>query len=54
MRTIWLHTYAKLGVRDEISKFELNTFTHEYFKNMLESKVFKIYFTNKIIISLLV
>jgi len=40
---VWLHTYAKLGVRDEISKFVLNTFTHEYFENMLESNAFKIY-----------
>ena len=35
---VWLHTYATDGIQDTISKFVLNQFTPEYFKNIFKSK----------------
>ena len=34
---VWLHTYAKEGIQDKISKFVLTQFTPEYFKSIYES-----------------
>ena len=34
---VWLHTYAKDGIRDEISKFVLSTFTKIKFEKIIKS-----------------
>lgn len=39
---VWLHTYATKGVREKISRFAINSFTEEHFRNLLnqpENKV---------------
>ncbi len=40
---VWLHTYAKDGIRLSISKFVLSTFTEEYFFDLLEKKGYHTY-----------
>ena len=40
---VWLHSYAKDGIRDEISHFILNTFTTEYFEERLNKSKYKIF-----------
>lgn len=40
---VWLHTYAKEGIRDVISSFVLNTFTSEYFQNLLDKSKYKVF-----------
>ncbi len=34
---VWLHTYAKEGIRDKISKFVLSNFTTDKFKEIVKS-----------------
>ncbi|WP_102794560.1 GNAT family N-acetyltransferase [Bowmanella denitrificans] len=33
---VWLHTYAKQGIRPQISQYALSTFTEEHFIRLLE------------------
>jgi len=40
---VWLHSYAKDGIRTEISNFILNTFTNDYFEQRLNKSKYKIF-----------
>ena len=44
---VWLHTYAKDGIRDEISQFVLNTFTNKYFESMLDKTKYRLFVYKK-------
>ncbi|MCK5096797.1 MAG: GNAT family N-acetyltransferase [Desulfobacteraceae bacterium] len=35
---VWLHTYAKDGIQDKLSKFVFTQFTPEYFESIYKSK----------------
>lgn len=39
---VWLHTYASSGIRKEISSFVFNTFTKEYFNNLLTDPDYRV------------
>ena len=39
---VWLHTYAKDGIRNEISKHVLSTYTVKYFEELLGNPDYKI------------
>ena len=36
---VWLHTYAKEGIRDKISEFVLSTFTKDKYKEIVQSPI---------------
>lgn len=40
---VWLHTYASEGIRKEILSFVINTFTEEYFYNILSDSNYRIW-----------
>ncbi len=39
---VWLHTYATDGMRTEISKYVLSTFTEQYFINLLKEPYYRV------------
>jgi diamine N-acetyltransferase len=39
---VWLDTYAVTGIRTEISKFVLSTFSQDYFSSIIDNKNYKI------------
>ncbi len=39
---VWLHTYAIDGIRTEMSKYAICTFTEQYFSNLLSDNKYKI------------
>jgi len=44
---VWLHSYAKEGIRDEISHFILDTFTDDFFEQRLNKAKYKIFVYEK-------
>ncbi|GAB3251702.1 GNAT family N-acetyltransferase [Chitinimonas naiadis] len=40
---VWLHTYAMEGMRDEISRYALTTFTPDYFAQRIASPRYRLY-----------